>query len=90
MNTIEPIMIVTLSILLKVLIGTIIGLIVCEFVKDIRSWLVKPDWRDNIITRQEARVLEEERFRERHATFCCPHEDSLHFHHDGCPSCHTS
>lgn len=20
-------------------------------------------------------------------TLCCPHDDPLHFHHDGCPSC---
>lgn len=21
------------------------------------------------------------------ADICCPHKDTLHFHHDGCPSC---
>lgn len=20
---------------------------------------------------------------------CCPHKDTMHFHHDGCPSCST-
>lgn len=22
------------------------------------------------------------------AVICCPNKDPLHFHHDGCPSCH--
>ena len=47
----------------------------------IKEFIHKPDWRDKVISRNDANILEDLRHQELHCT------EPFHNHHDGCPEC---
>ena len=52
-----------------------------QLYQDRHEFFPKPDWRDKVISRNDANILEDLRHQELHCT------EPFHNHHDGCPEC---
>lgn len=52
-----------------------------QLYQDRHEFFPKPDWRDKVISRKDANILEDLRHQELHCT------EPFHNHHDGCPEC---